>query len=62
MGHLFTKREIAEKFGVTERTVDAWVERGHLAKPIKLGTTVQARVKWPAEAVAKLNALFGASA
>jgi predicted DNA-binding transcriptional regulator AlpA len=63
MNSYVTKREIAEKFCVTTRTVDDWVARGRLAPPIKFGSTVQARVRWPAAAVAKLEAdLRGAAA
>jgi predicted DNA-binding transcriptional regulator AlpA len=47
-----TKRQIAERFGVSLRSVDNWVARGELARPVKLGTAAQARVRWPADAVA----------
>jgi predicted DNA-binding transcriptional regulator AlpA len=51
-----TKRQIAERFAVTTRCVDGWRARGLLPDPIKLGTADQARVRWPAEAVAQLEA------
>jgi hypothetical protein len=51
-----TKRTIAERREVTPRTVDNWVDRGLLDKPIKLGTHPQSRVRWTDEQVAALDA------
>jgi hypothetical protein len=56
MNTFVTKRQIAELFGVSARTVEHWVESGRLAPPIKFGSAAQARVRWPAEAVAQLEA------
>lgn len=50
-----TKREIAERFRVTPRTVENWVDRGLLAAPIKLGSCQQSRVRFTAEAVAEFE-------
>lgn len=56
MDTFISKRQIAEKFGVTTRTIDVWVERGRLAPPIKFGSSTQSRVRWPPEAVEQLEA------
>ena len=50
-----TKREIAERYRVTPRTVENWVDRGWLAPPIKLGTQQQSRVRFTPESVAELE-------
>ena len=50
-----TKREIAERFRVTPRTVDNWVDRGLLPEPTKLGEKQQSRVRWTDDDVQKLE-------
>jgi predicted site-specific integrase-resolvase len=47
---LISKNELAERLGVTPRTIDNWVERGLIDPPIKLGTAQQSRVRFPANA------------
>jgi transposase len=49
-----TKKDIAKRFTVHERTVDNWRARKLLSAPIKLGSSVQARVRWTDEQVAEL--------
>ncbi len=51
----FTKSAIATLKAVTPRTVDLWVERGLLDRPIKLGTQPQSRVRWTEAQVAALD-------
>ncbi|HEY0464194.1 MAG TPA: hypothetical protein VGC79_08300 [Polyangiaceae bacterium] len=51
-----TKRTIAEDRDVSTRTVDNWVERGLLDRPLKLGTRPQSRVRWTDDQVAALDA------
>jgi len=48
---LISKNELAERLGVTPRTIDNWVERGLIARPLKLGTAQQSRVRFPADVV-----------
>jgi hypothetical protein len=55
-GCFVSKRQIAEKFCVVERTVDDWVKRRWLSPPIKLGSFKQSKVRWTPEAVEKLDA------
>jgi predicted DNA-binding transcriptional regulator AlpA len=50
-----TKKQIAESKNVSERTVQNWVKRGLLPRPIKLGSTVQSRVRWTDAQVAELD-------
>ena len=55
MNNLHTKQAIARAKGVSDNTIDAWVARGLLARPIKLGTSKQARVRWSDEQIAELD-------
>jgi predicted DNA-binding transcriptional regulator AlpA len=48
---LLSKRQVAERLGVTERTVDLWIARGLIDRPIKLGAAQQSRVRFPADTV-----------
>jgi predicted site-specific integrase-resolvase len=48
---LLSKRQVAERLGVTERTVDLWIARGLIERPLKLGTTQQSRVRFPPDTV-----------
>lgn len=48
---LLSKRQVAERLGVTERTVDLWIARGLIERPLKLGTAQQSRVRFPADTV-----------
>jgi predicted DNA-binding transcriptional regulator AlpA len=50
-----TKKDIAAAKKVTPRCVDNWVKRGLLPPPKKLGTSMQARVRWTDEQVAQLD-------
>jgi DNA-binding transcriptional MerR regulator len=52
---MYTKKEIAKARNVSERTVDNWRSRGLLAKPIKMGSSVQARVRWTDAHVEELD-------
>jgi len=45
-----TKAELARTLRVTTRTVEAWVEKGTLAKPLYVGR----RALWPKEAIVAL--------
>jgi DNA-binding transcriptional MerR regulator len=45
---LLTKQAVADRFGVTTRTVDNWIRSGLLAPPVKLGSAVQSRVRFDA--------------
>jgi predicted DNA-binding transcriptional regulator AlpA len=56
MDRYVTKRELAERLGVTARCIDAWVKSGKLPPPIKLGESQQARCRWPATELADLDA------
>jgi len=40
----YTKLDLAELFGVSERTVELWVSDGRLPRPIKRGAKW---VRWP---------------
>ena len=51
----FSKAEIAERLRVSARTVDNYVARGLLDRPLKLGVSAQARVRWTAAAVEQLE-------
>lgn len=51
-----TKREIAEHFGVSTRTVDNWRASGFLPVPIKLGSEAQSRLRWPVEVLTSIAA------
>jgi predicted DNA-binding transcriptional regulator AlpA len=51
-----TKRQVAEQLGVTERTVDLWIARGVIDRPVKLGAMQQSRVRFPADTAATLAA------
>ena len=55
MADYFTKRDIAERFRVTPRTVENWIQRGLLAQPVKLGACQQSRVRFAADAVDSLE-------
>ena len=55
MAEFFTKREVAERFRVTPRTVENWIARGMLAQPVKLGARQQSRVRFAADAVTDLE-------
>lgn len=52
---LISKNELAERLGVTPRTIDNWVEQGLLDRPIKLGSAQQSRVRFPANAADTLT-------
>ena len=52
---LYSKLELARAKSVTTRCIDMWVQRELLPKPLKLGTTRQARVRWTQEAVEVLD-------
>ena len=52
---LHSKQTIAADRGVTCRTVDNWRERGLLPAPIKMGITLQSRVRWTDESLATLD-------
>jgi len=54
----FTKKEVAQKFRVTERTVDNWVDAGVIDPPIKLGVAQQSRVRFPVESIATIAEKF----
>ncbi len=53
---LLSKQDIADSRRVTTRTVDSWVARGLLDKPMKLGKHQASRVRWTADQVAALDA------
>jgi predicted DNA-binding transcriptional regulator AlpA len=46
-----TKQQVANRLAVTPRTVDNWCRSGFLPPPVKLGDSMQSRVRWTAEAV-----------
>jgi hypothetical protein len=46
-----TKKEVARRYSVTDRTVDNWVALGILDPPIKFGPAQQSRVRFTTEAV-----------
>jgi len=50
-----TKNQVAERFSVTNRTVDNWCRSGFLPPPVKLGDSMQSRVRWTAEAIERLE-------
>jgi hypothetical protein len=50
-----TKNQVAERFSVTNRTVDNWCRSGFLAPPVKLGDSMQSRVRWSVEAVERFE-------
>ena len=58
---LLSKRQVAERLGVTERTVDLWIARGWIDRPIKLGVTQQSRVRFPADTVDNVARRLAAS-
>jgi predicted DNA-binding transcriptional regulator AlpA len=55
MDRYVTKRELAERLGVTARCIDAWVKAGRLPPPVKLGSTPQSRVRWGADQLGDLD-------
>lgn len=40
MNETMTKQEVAESLGVTPRTVEAYVKRGRLPSPVRIGKRV----------------------
>ncbi|MGC8504664.1 MAG: helix-turn-helix transcriptional regulator [Acidithiobacillus sp.] len=37
VGPIFTKEKIAERYGVTSRTIESWVAHGELPAPVHIG-------------------------
>lgn len=62
MTELYTAADIGRRYRIAERTVRAWVARGLLPSPQKLGPHMQSRVRWTAEDVATLDANLAALA
>ena len=60
MAHRRSKSWLAERYGVTPRTIENWRKRKLLPEPLKLGTAIQARVRWSDEDVAVLDANLAA--
>lgn len=56
MTNYVTRRQLAGHFKVTDRAVDKWRADGLLPEPVKLGESMQARVRWPADVIPKLEA------
>jgi DNA-binding transcriptional MerR regulator len=55
MKQLHTKDDIAARTRVCRRTVEHWIARGLLPKPLKFGTKKQSRVRWTDEHLAELD-------
>lgn len=58
----FAPADLERRYRVTDRTLRAWVKRGWLPRPRKLGPFVQSRVRWTAEDLKVLDARLAAAA
>lgn len=46
-----SREDLARRYGVTTRTVAAWVQAGRLPKPLRAGPYRQSRVRWLREQI-----------
>jgi DNA-binding transcriptional MerR regulator len=62
MAEFYTAADIGRLYRVTDRTVRAWVSRGLLPRPRKLGPFTQSRVRWTQKDLATLDSNLAALA